>query len=75
MIWCVTFPLYHPLCDCWIEIIAADIRTAREAVYTMFGPRYGAIYEPEQIREKFAYLFPGGRVGKTINALDIPGGP
>lgn len=71
--WCITFPVYHPLADCWIEIIAADYSAARHAAFTMFGPRYGAIYSADSFREQ-GNLFRGGRVGRIINALDIPGG-
>jgi hypothetical protein len=74
MIWCVTFPVYHPLADCWIEIVAADRGEARHAVFTLFGPRYGSIYSVEAFREFHGKLFHGGCAGKAVNALDIPGG-
>jgi|HubBroStandDraft_2_1064218.scaffolds.fasta_scaffold190300_2 hypothetical protein len=70
MIFCVTFPQWHPLRDNWIEIEAETEDKCRAAVVYMFGIRWGFIYEKSTHKPEF---FPGGQAGRTINEEDGPG--
>lgn len=69
--YCITFPMYHPLRDDWLEITAASIREARHAAFALFGRRYGSVYDLVDFLAFGRAHFRGGRVGLVIAARDI----
>jgi hypothetical protein len=62
----VTFPTSHPLHNNWIEVVAFDENSAREAVFENFGPKWAFMYEEARFDASY---FPGGRVGKLLEVF------
>lgn len=74
MMFCLTFPVDHPLADNWIEIQASNRESAQQLAFHLFGDQWYQIYLNDAschfLPQFDSSCFPSGKVGKTVIAKE-----